>query len=77
MLSADSTLIFISASTSECKKFYFKFSKILISLIGCIIDGLISILSISFINFEISVGFTDPYNSLFSVLSFLTCILSY
>ena len=44
----------------------------MISLTGCIIDGLISILSLSKINLEISVGFTEPYNSLFSVLSFFT-----
>ena len=71
MLSADSTSIDISASTSECKEiFTLNFPRDLISCTGCIIDGLISILSTSNINFEISVGFTDPYNSLFSVLNF-------
>ena len=73
MLSADVTLIIISASTSECKEiFTLNFPKDLISSTGCIIDGLISILFSFWISFEISVGFTDPYNSLFSVLNFLT-----
>ena len=61
MLSADSTFTFISASTSECKEILtLNFQRAFISLIGCIIDGLISKLSISDINFEISVGFTEP-----------------
>ena len=73
IVSAELTLITISASTSECKEiFTLNIPKDLISLIGCIIDGLISILFLSLISFEISVGFTEPYNSLFSVLSFLT-----
>ncbi len=42
----------------------------LISFKGCIIEGLISNFSVSNINFAISVGLTEPYNSLFSVLSF-------
>ena len=65
----------ISASTSECNEiFTLNFPIDLISLIGCIIEGLISIFSASqLIIFEISVGFTEPYNSLFSVLSFFTC----
>ena len=51
----------ISASTSECKEtFTLNLPIDLISLIGCIDDGLISIFSSSLINFEISVGFTDP-----------------
>ena len=59
--SADSTFIVISASTSECNEiFYFKLPKDLISFIGCIIEGLISIFSISLISFEISVGLTEP-----------------
>ena len=41
-----------------------------ISLAGWILEGFISTFSFSLINLEISVGFTDPYNSLFSVLSF-------
>ena len=66
MLSADVTLIAISASTSECKEiFTLNLPKDLISSTGCIIDGLISILFSFWISFEISVGFTDPYNSLF------------
>ena len=61
MLSADSTIIFISASTSECREiFTLNLPKDFISLIGCIIEGFTSILSAIFINFEISVGFTDP-----------------
>ena len=54
-------------------KIYFalKVPRVLISSLSCIIEGFISILSSSKIIFEISVGFTDPYNSLFSVLSFL------
>ena len=72
MLSADTTLILISASTSECKEtLTLNFPKDLISFIGCIIEGLISIFSSSFTSFDISVGLTDPYNSLFSVQSFL------
>ena len=48
-----------------------KFPIDLISLTGCIREGLISTFSFSSKIFEISVGLTDPYNSLFSVLSFL------
>ena len=66
------TLIFISDCISECKlKTTTNDPNVLISFVGCIIDGFISIFSLSFIIFEISVGFTDPYNSLFSVLNFL------
>ena len=73
IVSADVTLIVISASTSECKEtFTLNFPKDFISSIGCIIDGVISILFSSWISFAISVGLTEPYNSLFSVLSFLT-----
>ena len=73
IVSADETLIVISASTSECKEILtLNFPKAFISLTGCIIEGLISILFSSWISFEISVGFTEPYNSLFSVLSFFT-----
>ena len=73
IVSADSTIISISASISECKEiFTLNSPRDLISLTGCIIDGLISNCSFSLIIFEISVGFTEPYNSLFSVLSFLT-----
>ena len=65
--------MFISASTSECKlTLTIKFPIDLISFASCICEGLISSFSNSKINFEISVGFTDPYNSLFSVLNFLT-----
>ena len=72
MLSADSTLIIISASTSECKEILtLNLPKLLISFMGCIIEGFISTWFVSRIIFEISVGFTEPYNSLFSVLNFL------
>ena len=73
IVSAEVTLITISASTSECKDILtLNFPRDLISLTGCISEGFTSRLSTSFISFEISVGFTDPYNSLFSVLSFFT-----
>ena len=73
IVSADSTTICISASISECKDiFTLNFPSDFISLTGWIIDGAMSNFSFSFIIFEISVGLTDPYNSLFSVLSFLT-----
>ena len=52
--SDDSTLIDISASTSECKKtFTLNLPNVLISFIGCIIEGCISIFSFSKISFEI------------------------
>ena len=61
IVSADLTLIVISASTSECNEiFTLNFPSILISLTGCIIDGLIEILFSSWISFAISVGLTDP-----------------
>ena len=61
MVSAVTTLIVISESTSECRIIFALNLPIdLISLIGCIIEGLISSLSFSNINFEISVGLTDP-----------------
>jgi len=45
IVSADETLIVISASTSECREiFTLNFPKDLISSTGCIIEGLISIL---------------------------------
>ena len=45
IVSAEETLIIISASTSECKEtFTLNFPKDLISSTGCIIEGLISIL---------------------------------
>ena len=45
IVSADETLTVISASTSECKEtLALNFPKDLISSIGCIIEGLISIL---------------------------------
>ena len=73
IVSAEVTLTVISASTSECKEiFTLNFPRDLISSTGCIIEGLISILFSSWINFAISVGLTEPYNSLFSVLSFCT-----
>ena len=73
IVSAEDTLILISASTSECKEILtLNLPKAFISSTGCIIEGLILILFSSWISFEISVGLTEPYNSLFSVLSFLT-----
>ena len=73
IVSAEETSIKISASTSECKEILtLNFPRALISLTGCIIEGLISILFLSWISLAISVGLTDPYNSLFSVLNFLT-----
>ena len=68
--SEGTTLIFTSDWISECRlTFTLKVPKDLISSASCIIDGFISNLSNSRIIFEISVGFTDPYNSLFSVLN--------
>jgi len=73
LLSSGITLIDISVCTSGCK-----FNTTLnnpidfISLTGCIKEGFISIFSFIFKTFAISVGLTDPYSSLFSVLSFLT-----
>jgi len=73
IVSAEDTFMVISASTSECKEILtLNFPKAFISSTGCIIEGLISSLFSSFISFEISVGLTEPYNSLFSVLNFLT-----
>ena len=66
------TLIDIDDSISECKfKITLNFPIDFISLTGWINEELNSIFSLSFNIFEISVGFTDPYNSLFSVTSFL------
>ena len=65
------TLILISDSISECKfNTTLNSPTDLISVVGWINDELNSIFSFSFNNFEISVGLTDPYNSLFSVTSF-------
>ena len=61
IVSAVTTLIVISESTSECRIILTLNLPIdLISVIGCIIEGLISSLSFSNISFEISVGLTDP-----------------
>ena len=66
------TFITIWVSISECKFILtLKFPRDLISLMGWINEGLILTFSWSSNTFEISVGFTDPYNSLFSVLNFL------
>ena len=55
------TLIVICVCTSECKLTRTLNSpRDFISLVGWIFDGLISTFSISFINLEISVGFTEP-----------------
>ena len=70
--SEGTTLIFTSDWISECRlTFTLKVPKDLISSSSCINEGFISCLSNSKINFEISVGFTEPYNSLFSVLNLL------
>ena len=67
-----STFTTISSWTSECKFIItLKSPNDFISLTGWIREGFISIFSLSFRNLDISVGLTDPYNSLFSVLSFL------
>ena len=61
IVSAVTTLIEISESISECKlTFTLNLPRDLISFKGCIIEGLIFNLSFSWINFEISVGLTDP-----------------
>ena len=61
IFSAVTTLTVISESTSECKIILILNLPIdLISVIGCIIEGLISSLSFSCINFEIYVGLTEP-----------------
>ncbi len=65
------TLIFISTITSECKLILaLKVPNDFISFSSCIIEGFTSIFSFSKINFDISVGLTEPYSSLFSVLNF-------
>ena len=61
IVSAEATSIVISASTSECNEILTLNLPIdFISLTGCIIDGLMSILSCSLISFDISVGLTEP-----------------
>ena len=63
IVSAEETLIVISASTSECKEILtLNLPKDLISSTGWIIDGLISIVFSTWNNFAISVGLTEPYN---------------
>ena len=80
--SSGRTLINIEKCTSECREtITLNLPSDFISLVGCIKEDLISKFSFDIIKFEISVGFTEPYNSLFSVLSFfiskvLFCILS-
>ena len=70
--SCATVLITICVWTSECKlTVTLKSPNDLISVEGCIKDGLILTCSVSSNTFEISVGLTDPYNSLFSVLNFL------
>ena len=70
-VSSGVTLILMFDTISECKFIDTLNSPTdLISVEGWIKDELISIFSFSLSNFEISVGFTDPYNSLFSVTSF-------
>jgi len=61
IVSAVTTLIVISESTCECRIIFTLNLPIdLISVTGCIIDGLMSNLSLSNNIFEISVGLTDP-----------------
>ena len=69
------TLTIIFSWISECKFIITLNSpNDFISSTGCMRDGFISILSLFSKILEISVGLTDPYNSLFSVLSFLISI---
>ena len=71
IISSGDTLIFITDSISECKLRITLNSPIdLISLTGWINDELKSIFSFSFNNLDISVGLTEPYNSLFYATSF-------
>jgi hypothetical protein len=71
--SSGTTLILINDSISECKfNITLNSPTVLISLTGWINEELRSTFTFSFNIFEISVGFTDPYNSLFSVTSFFT-----
>ena len=59
--SKTSTLILIVAWTSECKSIItLNVPIVFISFGSCIEEGLISIFSLSLINFEISVGFIEP-----------------
>ena len=61
IFSAVTTLIVISESTWECKIiFTLNLPSDLISVTGCIIDGLISNLSLSNNILETSVGLTEP-----------------
>ena len=72
----ESTLILICTWISECKfRITLNNPSDFISLTGCINDGFISMFSWSSKTLEISVGLTDPYNSLFSVLN-LTILYS-
>ena len=72
IVSAATTLILTSASISEWRiTFTLKVPRDLISYVSWIIDGFMSNFSIPKIVFEISVGLTEPYNSLFSVFNFL------
>ena len=61
LFSSEITLIDISDWISGCRfTLTLKLPSVLISLIGCINEGLIFIFSNSFIIFAISVGLTDP-----------------
>ena len=61
IVSAVTTLIVISESISECRIIFTLNLPIdLISVIGCIIKGLMSSLSFSWSSFAISVGLTEP-----------------
>ena len=61
----DMTFTIICSWTSECKLIItLKSPKDLISLTGCIWEGFISIFKFSSRSLDISVGLTEPYNSL-------------
>ena len=71
-ISSGITFMVIDDSISECKfNITLNSPSDFISLTGCINEELNSICNCSFKIFDISVGLTDPYNSLFSVTNFL------
>ena len=72
LLSSAWTTIINSACSWECKStFTLNLPNFLISWFSWIIDGSISTFFCNLIASHISDGFTDPYNSSFSVASFL------
>ena len=61
VFSSETTFIEISDCISGCKLIItLKVPSVLISLTGCIKEGFILVLRSCNINFEISVGLTDP-----------------